>query len=99
MLSFYVHLSGKNVDDAVLRGYGIINEKAKKELPKSCPRCSMVCAPQEERCNRCGLALSLKLAMEEDKTKAEQMDRLEKKVAVLDDPKVKRLIDKILSED
>jgi integrase/recombinase XerD len=99
MPSFYVHLSGKNVDDAILRGYGIVKDHKKQELPKTCPRCTMVCAPQEERCHRCGLALSLKAAMEEDKTKADRIEKLERKVAFLDDPKVKKLIEEALEGD
>jgi integrase len=35
MPAFYVHLSGKNVDDAILKSAGLIKKDADKRLPKS----------------------------------------------------------------
>ncbi|MCL4519787.1 MAG: hypothetical protein M1587_11390, partial [Thaumarchaeota archaeon] len=71
MPAFYVHLSGKNTDDALLRAHGIIKEE-KKKMPTQCPRCSHVNAPEQELCSKCGMALSLEAAMKEDQKREKE---------------------------
>jgi integrase len=73
MASVYVHLSGRDVDDALLKLYGL-KEKAPEEehdKPTRCPRCSEINPPNFKFCGKCGMALDLKAVMEkEDKMKA-----------------------------
>ncbi|MFN3621454.1 MAG: zinc ribbon domain-containing protein [Nitrososphaerales archaeon] len=66
MPSIYVHLSGRDVDDAILGVYGL--KKAEvvepKLKPKMCPRCKMSNTVDARFCSRCGLALDVKAAAE-----------------------------------
>lgn len=69
MPSIYVHLSGKQVDDAMLRIYG----KKKKEdtLPeltsRTCMRCEKENGPTSKFCARCGLPLDQETLQEVEK--------------------------------
>jgi integrase/recombinase XerD len=64
----YVHLSGRDVDDALLRSYGLIKPKEERELktPRKCVRCGTLCGSDAETCHRCGMALTLQAAMKKD---------------------------------
>jgi len=74
MLRVYVHLSGRDIDRAINKVYGLEEEEDEKEVeikPKKCPRCGYVNAPTDIYCGRCALILDekerLKLEMEESK--------------------------------
>lgn len=57
MASIYVHLSGRDVDNAVLKMHGIKNnnEKQESELkPKNCPRCQQINPFSNKFCSKCG---------------------------------------------
>lgn len=73
MPSIYVHMSGRDVDKAVKKMYGLVEEEDKKEsilAPKSCPRCNEINPATSKFCNKCSLALDFKIALElEDKRK------------------------------
>ncbi len=75
MPSTYVHLSGRDVDSAILRIYGRLSrdeEKKEEELKtKECPRCHYENPPESDFCGRCRLPLDEKVAMELEKRKAE----------------------------
>ncbi|MEM2211396.1 MAG: site-specific integrase [Nitrososphaerales archaeon] len=66
MPSIYVHLSGRDLDDAILGVYGLkkITEERPKLTPKICPRCQMNNQVDAKFCSRCGLALDVKAAQE-----------------------------------
>jgi integrase/recombinase XerD len=72
MPSYYVHLSAKNVDDAVLKSYGLKKgeEDGEKDnesqLPRQCLRCGSMNSPTQEICIKCGLALTLEAALRAD---------------------------------
>ena len=90
MASVYVHLSGRDVDRALLELNGI-NVSKEKEAEKfkaiDCPRCKTKNSPISKFCNRCGLALDLKTAIELDETrnKADKLiTELTKKPGVID---------------
>jgi len=86
MPSVYVHLSGRDVDQALLKTYGIETDKESdtksKFLPKTCQRCSVQNAPTNKFCSRCGTILDKEeagalLKQELDRDKADGiMDRL-----------------------
>ena len=60
MASIYVHLSGRDVDNALLKVYGIRNTEEKEESqlnPKKCPRCQEINQFTNVFCNKCGLPL------------------------------------------
>ena len=79
MATIYVHMSGRDIDDAILNSYGLkgSEKEEKKEAlaPKECARCHEVHDATSQFCNRCGMALSLEVAMEKD-AKRELLDEL-----------------------
>jgi len=99
MPSVYVHLSGRDVDGALLKAHGIIinqEDDAKMEITSIvCPRCKQKVGPEGQFCSVCGMVLDLKTAvkLEEDKLKANQiMDMLMK------DEEVRNLLMKKIRE-
>lgn len=67
MPSTYVHLSGKDVDNAIFEMNGIKVEKNKDEVkmqPIICCRCDTINAYDSKHCNKCGGILDLKTALE-----------------------------------
>lgn len=78
MAGVYVHLSGRNVDNAILKVYGIDNGEEKKESifkPIECSRCRQVNQATNKFCSRCGLPL-------DEETKAETIKKtMERKEA------------------
>lgn len=81
MPRIYVHLSGRDIDKAIMRYYGLEEEEEKKEVevkPKKCPRCGYLNAPTDIYCGRCALILDegerAKLEMEEPEIVREMLD-------------------------
>ena len=75
MPATYVHMSGKNVDKAILEMNGIVvgDKKEKSKLhPVICPRCDTINAIDSKHCNKCGGILDLKYAMELEEKQKEQ---------------------------
>lgn len=65
MASIYVHLSGKDVDNTILKFYGINVEEKELELkPKKCARCGTINDSSSKFCSNCGMPLDLKVAIE-----------------------------------
>jgi len=61
MASVYVHLSGRDVDGALLKTYGLENKKkdeTSKLKPIKCVRCEQVNPPINDFCQKCGIALN-----------------------------------------
>lgn len=71
MAAIYVHLRGRDVDDAIMKIYGLAKktkkEEASKLSPKVCQICEEVNESTAQRCNKCGTALTLKEAISLDK--------------------------------
>jgi len=68
MASVYVHLSGRDIDDAVSRANGIEvqNAQAKPQLAAvECPRCRFQNTIEATYCSRCGSAIDISTAMKE----------------------------------
>jgi len=66
MASVYVHLSGRDVDKAILHMYGLEQDQSKQEqvmAPKSCPRCGETNPLTNAFCSRCGMPLDEKEAL------------------------------------
>jgi len=99
MPSIYVHLSGRDVDNALLKAHGIVSnqqDNARMEITSIvCPRCKQKAGPEDQFCSVCGMILNLKTAvkLEEDRLRADQiMDMLMK------DEEVKNLLMKKIYE-
>jgi integrase/recombinase XerD len=88
MAAIYVHLSGRDVDNALLKMHGIVTDETKdvQMSPKQCTRCSTMNAPTIRFCSRCGLALDIKAALEmEEKSSDVTMDFMQ---VAKNDPKI-----------
>jgi ribosomal protein L37E len=74
MASIYVHLSGRDVDNALLKLNGIstTEDGKKEELLKtvSCPRCQQQNTPVSKFCSRCGSPLVIQTALEMEELRA-----------------------------
>src|SRR3989338_7703316 len=67
MAGIYVHMSGKDADDAILQANNIIVEKVKKDpllKPTSCLRCKIKNPATNPFCNSCGFSLNEEAAKE-----------------------------------
>jgi len=67
MASVYVHLSGRDVDNALLKIYGIENNGNNKESIlklKTCLRCKEVNPPTNQFCSKCGIPLDKEAVIE-----------------------------------
>lgn len=90
MASVYVHLSGRDVDNALfkLNGMEVSEEKIEEELKAlTCPRCKMRNSPDAKFCFHCGLCLDAKTAVEIDQLREKAdtlMNELIKNPKVLD---------------
>lgn len=70
MASVYVHLSGRDVDEAILAMHGIKEQETMRQENvlklKNCSRCEQKNPATAKCCNRCGLPLDLKEALEQE---------------------------------
>ena len=60
MAAIYVHLSGRDVDTALLKVYGIKNDKEREESklkPLTCQRCQQINSCSNKFCSKCGFIL------------------------------------------
>lgn len=78
MASVYVHLSGRDLDNALLRLNGIkVKDERKDEQikPLVCPRCKANNSPDAKFCSYCGLCLDPKTALQVDELRT-KLDKL-----------------------
>jgi len=78
----YVHLSGRDVDAALLKHYGVVERGEKDEnalSPKQCPRCRRQNPPSAKFCSLCGMPLGVPEAM----AAQERLDRSKRVVETL----------------
>ena len=100
MASIYVHLSGRDMDRALLGIYGIKLEEKKEEeklKPKICPRCKEKNAYNAVFCSRCGLALDIKTAMEKSELR-EEADKLLSEI-LKKNPKLAKYLEKLIEKE
>lgn len=93
MASIYVHMSGRDVDDALLNLYGLKEKKPDEEhdKPLRCARCSDINPPNSKFCSKCGMALDLKAVMEKE-------ERMKTASSFLDESLEGKDLDKKLEE-
>jgi integrase len=71
MAAIYVHLSGRDLDNALLKVYGMENKEEKKESvfkPRKCSRCDLVNQSTNQYCSKCGFPLNDEATIETVKT-------------------------------
>jgi predicted Zn-ribbon and HTH transcriptional regulator len=99
MASIYVHLSGRDVDDALLKVYGVKKDEQRKDesilKPKECPRCGSVNAKTAKFCSKCSLVLDIETALKVDK-KIGDLNQIT--LALIERPKVKKVLAQELAE-
>ncbi|MFX0204061.1 MAG: tyrosine-type recombinase/integrase [Candidatus Hodarchaeota archaeon] len=81
MAAIYVHLSGRDVDNALLRVYGIDKDETRKEStlkPQVCERCHGQNSYSNTFCSKCGYALdeSTKLGIIKNEMEREKADNV-----------------------
>jgi site-specific recombinase XerD len=93
MPSTYVHLSGRDVDDAILGIYGLRKREEPEKLgrlsPRECPRCHQKNPATNKFCSQCGMALDMEAVMELEEKRREADELMS---ILLSDPKVRRVI-------
>ncbi|MFQ5620931.1 MAG: tyrosine-type recombinase/integrase [Candidatus Nanoarchaeia archaeon] len=103
MPSTYVHMSGKEVEKAIMTMNGITLEDEKEESkmqPQICPRCENINAHDSKHCSKCGGILDLHLAVELSKQETVRGEADKLMNALFKDKDVQNLIlEKIASLD
>jgi len=84
MAARYIHLSGRDNENAILQMHGLANNHEEENsvmLLVACPNCGEKNAPATIRCTRCGLILDQKMALElqsrEEKKLEDALNRIE----------------------
>ena len=74
MPAVYVHLSGKQVDDAILKMHGIVKEEEQKVqlTATKCLRCGHLNGPTSSFCAQCGMTLNIEAAMSVEDLRADR---------------------------
>lgn len=82
----YIHLSGADIEDAVLEMHGLKEPKSvtSKLKPTRCPRCNSQASPSSKRCAHCGLILDPLLATEASEKEKNVMQDLMKRLENLE---------------
>jgi len=99
MPSVYYHISGKNVDDALLKAHGLkpTEEEAKPISSRICPNCGEVNSILSHFCKKCNTFLDLSLAWKEkDEAVAKVLEELKKDEWFI--KKVKKIIKELKLE-
>ena len=91
MPATYVHLSGRNVDDALLKMYGL-KEKADQENT-ICPRCKTTNDQVSRYCMKCGLPFGLDVALKAEQQRGSYDDMMSK---LMEDEGVREAISKAI---
>jgi integrase/recombinase XerD len=87
MVATYVHLSGRNIDNAILEANGMKpkEEVGEEKVPiKECPKCKFVNGIEMVYCGRCGSPVDIKTAIETQRHEVNMKDAM---AEVLNDPK------------
>jgi len=68
----YVHLSGRDIDDAYSKLHGLApeDEDERTQTVRECPRCQELNEPEDQFCSRCGQALDVDAAEEVEQSEA-----------------------------
>jgi integrase/recombinase XerD len=82
----YVHLSGRDVDEALLRVHGLqakVEERKADLTVVQCVRCDQKNSTIHKFCTRCGMALDLKAALELDEIKKSELQGMRDQIKQL----------------
>ena len=100
MVSTYVHLSGRDIDDAVLQANGLKSKDHSERsmlTVKVCPRCRESNPMSFVHCSRCGAALDISTAMKQEEiTMILETAGAEEQERKLDKKKLSRRVKKVI---
>ncbi len=97
MPSTYVHLSGRDVDKALLRIHGVVEEKDEDGFI-ACPRCGKQAKEGSKFCLECGIPLDFGQALKVDEQRGEFEQKKSRLMKVLEDPEIRELLAKKMAE-
>jgi len=72
----YVHLSGRDMDKAILKLNGLVEEEVTEDnnfKAIKCPRCGITNSPESKICPHCGIPLDMQSVMDYEKTSKETL--------------------------
>jgi integrase/recombinase XerD len=98
MSRVYVHMSGRDVDSAILEMYGKKEKQEVKESkmnPIACPRCKENNSAGASFCYKCGAPLSVQVAIKLEERRKEAEDVMN---FILKDDKIKQIIAEKIKE-
>jgi len=74
----YVHLINQDVEDAILKHYGIKKDSKdiETELPIKCSICEMQNPPQTKKCTKCGKPLDVQTAIESEEKEQHNLEEI-----------------------
>ncbi|MCI0564101.1 MAG: hypothetical protein MN733_36965 [Nitrososphaera sp.] len=101
MAAVYVHLSGRDVDNAVLKVYGITKEQETEKsilTPKTCDRCQLRNPSDNKFCSRCGITLDTETMNQIIKSDLNRNSADSVMERLLGDPKFREFFDEKLKE-
>lgn len=91
MPATYVHLSGRNVDDALLKMYGL--KETSEDESITCPRCKSRNDEIARYCIKCGLPFGLDVVLESEKGRTADDELMS---ALVEDREVQDVLRKVL---
>jgi site-specific recombinase XerD/RNA polymerase subunit RPABC4/transcription elongation factor Spt4 len=100
MAGIYIHMSGKDTDNAILEANGIEIQKEKKKSalePKKCIKCNTINEATNRHCKICGLPLFKEEAEKLIKADAERSQADDIMNTLIKDPEIMALIKKKLN--
>ena len=86
MAGVYVHLTGKDLDDDLLKIAGVEIEQKPQVSPlleRECPRCGTKNPVNNTFCGLCGLVLDEEKVLSEELDRQAKMEKMEEEIAVL----------------
>lgn len=85
MMAKYVHLSGRDIDDAVMKVNGLGSKEAEIPKPqiKRCLKCHDINELTAHNCKNCGSPLDVVEQMKENQEMQDRIDRLENAIRLL----------------
>jgi integrase/recombinase XerD len=94
MPATYVHMSGKDVDNAILamNGMKVQEEKSFQEKPKICSRCDTINLISSKHCNKCGGALDIQIALQHDELAKKRSQADNVMAMLMEDDQIQALI-------
>ncbi|AFV24520.1 integrase family protein [Methanolobus psychrophilus R15] len=95
MSGVYVHLSGKDLDRAILKLYGLeIDESKPQTAFKRCPRCDTTNETTNKICKKCGFAFNIKDAIEMGEKSEKSTNQLIERMK--DNPELKSFLEDLI---